>query len=175
MKPWPIILPIIVLLFLSGCSSVITERSAAPVAMKASWAILPFLNNTETPYAAAREEAITRALLFAHGLQGLVASPEQEEGGALPVDRGSVRYKAALAWARRQGVRYVISGAVNEWRYKVGLDGEPVVGITMEIRELPAGRVVWSGSGAKSGWSREAVSAVAQQVTKKLLAGITFK
>ena len=58
---------------------------------------------------------------------------------------------------------------MNEWRYKVGLDGEPAVGVSISIIEVASGQVVWSGTAARTGWSREAVSAIAQKATDKLL------
>jgi hypothetical protein len=47
-----------------------------------------------------------------------------------------------------------------------------VAGFTIQVIELPAGRVVWSGAAGKSGWSRDAVSSVAQQVLNRLLGEI---
>ena len=41
-----------------------------------------------------------------------------------------------LAWARSTHARYAVTGAVNEWTYKVGLDGEPVVGIAIQLIDL---------------------------------------
>ena len=78
----------------------------------------------------------------------------------------------ALKWAREQGVRYAVSGSVEEWRYKVGLDGEPVAALTLRVIEVESGRVVWSASGARSGWSRDGLSAIAHQLVSQLLAGL---
>jgi len=78
----------------------------------------------------------------------------------------------AQKWAREQGARYGLQGAVEEWRYKVGIDGEPAVGVTLQVIDLNSGAVLWSASGAKSGWSREALSAVAHKVMDNLLAGM---
>ncbi|MDU7588518.1 MAG: penicillin-binding protein activator LpoB, partial [Acidovorax sp.] len=75
----------------------------------------------------------------------------------------------ALAWAREQGVRYALAGTVDEWRYKVGVDGEPAAGITLQIIDVQSGDILWSGAGGKSGWSREALSAVAQKLIRELL------
>lgn len=169
-----IILTGVLLLFMSGCAT-INEGTGEPVSPGRKWALIPFINNTETPYAAEREESITAALLYARGFKSLVTAPSGEKREEIPVGRGEERRKEAIEWARRNAVVYAVTGEVNEWRYKVGLDGEPVVGITLQVLELPEGRVVWSGTGAKSGWSREAVSAVAQQVTDKLLASIPVK
>ena len=73
-------------------------------------------------------------------------------------------------WARSVGARYAIYGAVDEWRYKVGIDGEPAVGVALHIMDLQNNSVVWSGVGGKSGWSRESLAGVAQKLIKQLLA-----
>ena len=75
----------------------------------------------------------------------------------------------ALAWARQAGARYALTGSVDEWRYKVGVDGEAAVGVVLSIVDVESGRAVWSGSGAQSGWSREALSGVAQRLLRRLL------
>jgi hypothetical protein len=46
------------------------------------------------------------------------------------------------------------------------------VGLTLTIVDLDTGAVVYSASGGKSGWSREALSAVAQKLARELLAGV---
>jgi hypothetical protein len=74
-----------------------------------------------------------------------------------------------MAWARQQGARYALTGAVEEWRYKVGVDGEPAAGVTLQIIDVQTGEALWSAAGGKSGWSREALSAVAQQLIRDLL------
>ena len=58
---------------------------------------------------------------------------------------------------------------MDEWRYKVGVDGEPAVGVTLEIVDVGTGATVWSGAGAQSGWSREALAAVGQKLIRNLL------
>jgi hypothetical protein len=75
----------------------------------------------------------------------------------------------AQKWAREQGIRYGLTGVVQEWRYKVGIDGEPAVGVTLQVLDLSTGQIIWSASGAKSGWSREALSAVAHKLLYQLL------
>jgi hypothetical protein len=62
-----------------------------------------------------------------------------------------------------------LTGSVDEWRYKVGVDGEPVVGVALSIIDLANGETLWTGSGGKSGWSREALSAVARQLMRRLI------
>ena len=79
-------------------------------------------------------------------------------------------FDEADKWARTQGARYAVYGAVDEWRYKVGIDGEPAVGVALHIIDLQSNAVVWSGVGGKSGWSRESLSGVAQKLIRELLA-----
>lgn len=153
---------------LSACSTV--DRGRAPaLEANASWAVLPFENHTETPMAGNRAAAIASALLHARG----VGQVKRYTGDALQETlfdgRDAKRREDALAWARNEGVRYALVGAVDEWRYKVGVDGEPAVGVALEIVDVGSGATVWSAAGGKSGWSREALSAVGQKLIRDLL------
>jgi len=163
------------LILLAGCSTMHQGmREAAPQAE--TWVVLPFVNNTETPFAAERAEAITTALLYARGVQRVVTAPLDPAADVEALtDRGLKRQREGLEWAKKQNFRYALQGTVTEWRYKVGLDGEPVAGMTLQLLDLQDGKVLWSGSAGKSGWSREAVSAVAQQVLEQLIRTITLR
>lgn len=162
------------LLLLAGCST-LHQGTRAAVPQAETWAVIPFVNNTETPFAAERAEAISTALLYARGVQRVVTAPldPAADTEALP-DRGLKRREAGLEWAKKQNIRYALVGTVTEWRYKVGLDGEPVAGMTLQLVDLKDDKVLWSGSAGKSGWSREAVSAVAQQVLEQLISTIAL-
>lgn len=163
------------LLALAACTTLHqgVRESASPAAV---WTVLPFINNTETPFAAERAEAISTALLYARGIQQVAVMPVAASAEAEPlVDRGLKRRQDGIEWAKKQQIRYALQGTVTEWRYKVGLDGEPVAGFTLQLIDLQSGKVVWTGSSGKSGWSREAVSAVAQQVLEQLIATIELR
>ena len=128
---------------LQACSTLHTTPTAS-LDKKAQWVLLPATNNTETTHASANSEAIFE-----------LADRRNQEN--------------ALTWAKKSGAKYAVAGSVDEWRYKVGLDGEPAAGITLNVIDLESGQVVWSGTAAKTGWSREAVSAIAQKVVDNLL------
>ena len=138
----------------------------------ATWALLPMANHTETPQAGLRAEAIVEGVLRANGARALKRYPAQLNNESLfePLDRK--QQDAALAWAKGAGARYAITGAVDEWRYKVGIDGEPAVGLALSVIDLANGETVWSASGGRTGWSREALSAVAQKLARALLAPV---
>ena len=78
----------------------------------------------------------------------------------------------AKSWAREQGVRYAVTGSVDEWHYKVGIDGEPAVGLNLIVWDLASDQIVWSAVGGKSGYSREAVSVVAQKLISQLVSAL---
>jgi hypothetical protein len=166
---------LLAVMILPGCTTLQQAERGNVIPGDKEWAMLPFINNTETPYAAERAEAITQSLMYARGFQKLtMVQTDLKEEDMLP-DRGTKRYRQGLEWARKQGIHYAITGTVTEWRYKVGLDGEPVVGMTLMVMELPEGKVLWSGSGGRSGWSRDAVSSVAQQLLQSLVNKITIQ
>lgn len=157
------------LLMLAGCAVTRHGGSGATLARDAKWALLPVVNHTESPQAGLRAEVITEALLRARGVGTLLRYPPALGPESLlePAERKA--QQEAQKWAREQGARYGILGAVDEWRYKVGVDGEPAVGIALQVIDLQSGDVLWSGVGARSGWSREALAAVAQKLIDSLL------
>ena len=163
--------PMLLAALLCGCTVLDHSPASARFDKQAKWVLLPIVNNTDTAQAGLRAEAVTEALLRARGVADLAVYPPQLNRDTLfePAERKV--QDEALKWARGTGARYAVYGAVDEWRYKVGIDGEPAVGITLHVMDLASGAVAWSGAGAKTGWSREALSAVAQKVIRELLAG----
>lgn len=160
-------------LLLAGCatttSSTVGQETLDP---QARWALLPVVNNTETPQAGLSAEALVEHHLLGRGIGRLQRYPVTLSRDSLFEPTERKLSEEAQKWAREQGARYAITGSIEEWRYKVGLDGEPVVGVTLRVIELSSGRIVWSASGARSGWSRDGLSAVAHQLIGGLLAGV---
>ncbi len=160
---------------------------------QASWVLLPVVNRSQTPQAGERVEAILVSLLRSRGVTHISHYPETSQSQVLMVLDDQTRYNAALKWALTQGFRYAITGTVEEWRYKAGLDGEPAVGVTLQVIDLrrskktAAGKtntttitkqeilpVLWSATGARTGWGREGIAAATQKLLDKLLGGMVF-
>jgi TolB-like protein len=156
-------------LAVAGCSTIDAVPSA-DLDRHARWAVLPLANQTETPGAGQRAAAVLEGVLFARGFSNLARPPANLGTESLfePADSGAT--DKALAWARGADVRYAITGTVTEWRYKVGVDGEPAVGLSLQVIDLASGQTVWAATGGRSGWSREALSAVAQKLVRELTA-----
>lgn len=159
---------------LAGCAGTSSITGDPALSGKAAWVLLPIVNNTETPQAGLSAEALVEHQLRARGVQELQRYPATLARDSLfePAERKQA--EEALQWARAQGARYAITGSVEEWRYKVGLDGDPVVGLSLRVIDLPSGRVVWSASGSRSGWFREGVSSVALKLVGQLIGGLQF-
>lgn len=162
-------LSLLAALLLAGCSTVDVTPTQQSLDAGAKWALLPIVNHTEAPQAGLRAEVITESLLRVRGIDDLSRYPADLNPDTVfePAERKVV--EEAMRWARQQRVRYVVTGAVDEWRYKVGVDGEPAVGFTLQAIDLDSGKVVWSAVAGKSGWSRQALSAVAQDLLRKMI------
>ncbi|OIQ91381.1 hypothetical protein GALL_267150 [mine drainage metagenome] len=161
---------------LASCAVMDQNHNSKPLERDAKWALLPVVNHTDVPQAGLRAEALVDVLLRARGVANLRSYPPALNQDSLfePAERKVVI--DAMNWAREQGVRYAVTGTVEEWHYKVGVDGEPAVGMTLQIIDLKDGdRVVWSSAGSKSGWSRDALSAVAQELIRKMLSDASIE
>ena len=158
-------------LALSACTgSIVNYSPYVPVNVNAKIAVIPFSNYTETPLAGERAMSITAATLESRGLINIVVYQNHEKNNVLLPGMNTLKsQKALLQWAQSTGAHYAMTGSINEWTYKVGLDGEPVVGISLQLIDLASKRIVWTAVGSKSGGSRIAVSTVAQQLINTML------
>lgn len=165
-------------LAMAGCSSY-SSRSLLPAATALDgglkWALLPMMNHTDTPQAALAAESMAEHVLRMRGIGDVVRYPAALSRDSLfePAERRVV--DEAQKWAREKGARYGLTGVVEEWRYKVGIDGEPVAGLTLQVIDLASDRVVWSASGARSGWSRQSLSGVANQLLGEMMADLPLR
>ena len=160
---------------LVACPTSSTVSGKVALDRDAKWAILPLENHTDTPQSALSAEAIAEHGLRARGIASIAHYPPALSRDSLfePTERRTV--DEARKWAREQGAQYGLTGAVEEWRYKVGIDGEPAAAVTLQLLDLTTGQVVWSASGAKSGWSRDSLAGVAQKLMEELLGSISLE
>ncbi|MDX1635064.1 MAG: hypothetical protein R3280_10525 [Marinobacter sp.] len=155
----------LLLLALAGCS-VIQSQQGTPIPEDASMGVLPLVNLSQTPQAGDQAASVLAAILRAKGSDKVTLY--------LPDDRNPLLYESserqqeAREAARGDEVAYLVTGTVEEWRYKSGLDGEPAVGVTLEIRSTSDNRIVWSGTAARTGWGRESLSVAAHKVIDEL-------
>ncbi len=159
------------ILILQSCS-VIDTKSSQHLDSKKTWALLPFQNHTTTPRAGEKIESIVSTLLYTRGIQQLENYPVQNNSSSFPELDDRHLQKRALDWAKQNHIHYAVTGSVEEWRYKSGVGGEPVVGLSIRIIEINSGRTVWSATGARTGWSSESLTGTTQKLIRELLSSI---
>lgn len=154
---------------LLGACSTVDVSSGPGFAAADGLAVLPIANYTETPEAGQRVRSIAQSLLYQKGFTNLQSYPQDETTDLLMAGSADRMQQQALEWARSSGARYALTGSVQEWRYKVGLDGEPAVGVTFHLVDVSNAAVVWSATGSRSGWSRSSLAGVGQTLIKEML------
>ena len=159
---------------LCGCT-VHHVQSGQPLSKEARWVVLPVVNLAEAPLAGEKTEALLDNALRLRGLVRLQHQRAAQAQGSDLLLNDRRRYELALQAAQQGPPGYGVTGSVQEWRYKTGLDGEPAVGLTLQVVELPSGRVLWSASGARTGWGYANVSGTAQQLIARLLEGLSLQ
>ncbi|MDX1587824.1 MAG: hypothetical protein R3296_02710 [Oleiphilaceae bacterium] len=152
-------------LLLAGCSVMQSEEGES-IPGGAAFAVVPLINLSQTPQAGDQAASVLAAILRARGSDNVTLYLPEDRNPL--VYESSQRQQKALDAARRDDAEYLLMGTVEEWRYKSGLDGEPAVGVTLEIRRASDNRIVWSGTAARTGWGRESLSVAAHKVLDKL-------
>lgn len=158
------------LLWLGACASTSFHAAPAPVVDRgATWVVAPLVNNTATPYAGQRAARMVNALLAQRLAGQILIAPSVPDASGLPLDSGESADKATRAFAAGQGARYLVGGSVDEWTYKIGLDGQPAVGFTLSVTDMDSGKVIWTGVASASGGSREGGAVLAQDTLDSLV------
>jgi hypothetical protein len=154
------------LFFMLGCSTIINKKNTQLPGGK-KYAIASFWNYTETPMAGLRASSIVESVLAQKNiaLVSLVGgSDEMEE-----VKSKALFLKQKKEEALEMKADYLVIGNVQEWRYKTGIDGEPVVSYSIKVVDLKNSNIVFNGVGAKSGWGHKSIGVVAQEIAKVLI------
>jgi len=159
-------LPLILLagLIIANCSSVDVAKKG-DIKKSATILVLPFENNTETPYAGIRAARITEGILAKHGFNVIPNEYGQKDYTTREINEMEEE-------AKRNGYRYVVRGSVNEWRYKTGIDGEPAVSITLTVKDLSTGAPIFSGVASKSGLGYSSIGVLAQDLINDMVSSL---
>ncbi len=157
---------IFLILFFTNCSSIVNKNSIALPKNKI-YAINSFWNYTETPMAGLRASSIVEGVLSTNNINtiSLIGGSEEIENAKSKNSFIEAKKEKALAL----GASYLITGSVQEWRYKTGIDGEPVVSYTIKIIDLNNNKTIFYGVGAKSGWGHKSIGVLAQEIAQELI------
>lgn len=163
-------------ILLSACASTSVHVGSQSIALsrQARWGILPFANNTQTPQAGAKVSAMLTSVLRAKGVRNIITYKQVACDKLMGCSTDQITTKQIMVWGKRNHVSYAMQGTVNEWRYKVGLDGEPSVNVTLALLDTKNGHVVWSAVGSKTGGSRSGLSDIGQNLIVKLTSKLSL-
>jgi hypothetical protein len=136
-------------------------------------AVGPLANHSDTPLANRQVESMLVSLLHAKGFKNIVHYQRPKACAKLLYCPDETLSRAQiLQWARMNNIAFVLTGAANEWRYKVGLDGEPVAGVSLVLIHVNSGRTVWTSVGSAIGGSRSGLDVIGQSLLVCLLKGL---
>ena len=170
-------LGILLSLFLPACAKMNLNVSNGMV-LPANTPILigPMANHSDTPLANRQVEAMSLGILQTKGFRNLVPFPRPQSCDKLLYcpDEGITNARL-IQWARRHHVTFVLTGAANEWRYKVGLDGEPAAGVTLVLLNAQTGKTVWTAVGSAIGGSRYGLNVIGQRLLTALFANFATR
>lgn len=108
--------------------------------------VLPLVNLTSTPNAGRIVgEILSTEIIAQTDFRMLERSEMMEYLSSGKIEMEEVLEKSAAArMGRELGVDTVVYGAVTEFRYKKGVDEDPVVGISVKMLDIPETRILWA-------------------------------
>ncbi|MEO1938403.1 MAG: DUF4136 domain-containing protein [Sulfurimonas sp.] len=135
----------------------VTNQQLPQIQQKNKPVILLFSlqNYTDTPRAGKRAANIVEGVLSAKGYSVFYHSQ------ALSLEKERMI-------AKNKNADYFMSGAVSEWRYKTGIDGEPAVSLRIALYDVKNGKLVWSGVGANNDWGKGSIGTTAQSLIEEM-------
>lgn len=159
----------------SGCTHVEAGK-LAKLNKSDGWAILPLQNLSETPRAAERAESILQGLLQKKRGALISRAPMGDGKDLALLLNDSLRLEKAKAWARKEKIRYGLTGTIQEWHYKTGLDGEPAIGITLNLIDIEnRDKLLWTATASRTGWGSENLTRTSIKVLAALVERMEFR
>lgn len=162
-------------LLLASCGTMkLNVSNRIALSIGAPIVVGPFANHSTTPLANRQAETMVAGIMQAKGFRNIIPYPRKKSCEKLLycADEGLTNAQL-IRWGRAHHVKYMMTGSANEWGYKVGLDGEPVVGVSLSLINVTTGRVEWTAVGSAIGSSRSGLDVTAQKLINSLLTNVT--
>lgn len=174
--PLTLLLIAVLLSFMTGCSTTrITVAHGTEPKSGGQWGLIPLANLTDAPLAAEQAESILETQLKTKGVGILKRAPESALLGPSGLLDRREQMDRHLLWARDAKLSYAVTGSVEEWRYKSGVEREPAVSISIRVIEVASGETLWSASGAKTGWGRDSLGGIAQSLLAQMIKSLSLR
>lgn len=159
---------------LTACQTLTTSRQVA-VSANEEWVILPFENLSQTPQAGDRAKSFAETHLRSQGVRNVHVYETDSQQNILTLLDESGQIERARQWAKENGYVYGVTGTVQEWQYKNGLDNEPSVSVTLKFLQLQQDEVMWVASSTRTGWGYENLSGIGSKAIAALIDEVHFK
>ncbi len=130
----------------------------------ASIAVLPLENYTESPMAGIKTAAMAAGILSARGVRIC-----DRFSGVQERTLQDAEFKRTMSELAAANTAYSLTGSVNEWKYKSGLDGEPTISITLRLFDNRSGEQVWTSVASRTGAAAESTGVLAQKLLDRAL------
>jgi TolB-like protein len=163
----------------AGCSYRQDFVKGEEIGSRARWAaVLPLVNLTSYPNAGRIVGDLLTTELYAltdfkimERTEMLAKLKGEEDDLDEVLDRA-----VALKVGKQLGVDTVIFGSVTEYRYKRGLDEDPVVGINIRMLDVKSDKILWAGSNSGTGgcfwFCEDSLNRLAQKTCHDMVAAM---
>ena len=157
-----------ILFLFTACSSMQIQKTETfkPQPQK-TIAVLPFYNYTQTPMAGYSAASLAGVILQSRGYR--VDTENLQPDAEAELEENGKKRSALTDSLREKGYDYMLSGEVTEWRYKTGIDAEPVAGLTVHLEDLHSGKTLYSAAGSKTSLGSGSLSETAQKILDEIL------
>ncbi len=147
------------ILLFSSCAKVI-DSGKYKLSKNKIYAVIPFENYTNTPLAGYRIASIVEGVLRAKGYSVIQKNWEFKDDE--PTKEEIYKIKKSV----EKKANYLITGTVNEYEYKIGVDGDPAVSFTLNIYDTKRGEIVKSIVLSAKGGPRESLGTLTQKLLR---------
>ena len=153
----------LLVVLLSACATMVVNSDNSRLQKNGSYLVAVFKNFTETPHAGLRVSSMIDSIMASKGYKTYNTSEIFKSNG------NNKNIDKLIRRAKRKDIEYVISGTVNEFRYKTGIEGEPAVGISIFVYNTSDEKLVWSSTGSATGWSNQSRTTILQNLINRLI------
>jgi TolB-like protein len=157
---------LLMLILLTACTSSIHKNNGS-LSHSKIYAITSFSNYSQTPMAGLSAASIVESVLAEQNIAIHSLIKGSEDIKAKETEKEL--FELQKTRAKSLGANYLITGDVQEWQYKTGIDGEPVVSYSLKVIDLNTNAILFNGVGAKSSWGHKSIGVVAQEIAKDLI------
>jgi TolB-like protein len=157
---------LITVLIFGGCAQKavsIQPNSAFPKEVK----IIPFANLTQNPLAGYKVASIANGVIKEHNIKvdnSLFTYPEKDY---------SLKEIQNILNQYTDG--YIVTGFVNEYKYKAGIDANPAVSITLKVYDAKNKKYIFTATISETGNAYDSLGVITQNCLKALMDEISQK